>query len=155
MTEYVKVEALISPKYTQKFLIPVDVPYREKTGWKRGVHGRPRTTADSKSQLTNTRIGKLKMRKITDLQRPRPQWQIPAAFMDINNTPQSQMYGINNKNRINERLPEPRYPECFCQLCVRSAWIRSFPSLPVAYPRPQLNISLSYNQTHTLWRPFM
>lgn len=132
LTEYIKVEAHISPKLIQKFVIPVDIPYSEPK--KQRVSRLP---ADDKQSV----IGKIQMRKISDLQKPAPLRICPPVY-HWDRRPRHGSYDI----------PPPVAPPCFCHQCVswNTFYQRSLPCLP---PRP-LNPAVPVLPS-ALWRPFL
>lgn len=138
LTEFIKVEALISPRYTKKFLIPIDIPYTEST-----VRRRKSATGQQLIQ-SQSNIGKIKMRKITDLQRPEAPQRISPDMMA--------WHGRRISANHLRNMSYPPTPTCFCNNCLRNhTGNYSLSSTRPCQPYPRLP---ELDRTN-LWRPFI
>lgn len=150
LTEYIKVEAIIGPKLIQKFVIPVDIPYTEPT--KR----RKVSAAAKKTKLTHqSNIGKIKMRKISDLQKPVPLKMTPPFS--------TSWRGRAHVHDSYASPPARPIPSCFCHQCMgwngythhHSVPCLQRPQYPYPYPGPPAPSCPRNTIENNFWRPFM
>ena len=160
LREYVKVEAIIDPKNIQKFVIPVDIPYTER----RKKRSRRIPNAAEIKNSTSSNIGKIKMRKITELTAPKSLMITPASHRrsSIGSSVSSYQLPLGRVPHIPyhthrdshwARTIEP----CPCPQCVAqfrsysSSWVRPRPPPPAA----PVSIRRYTEQETNFWRPFM
>lgn len=132
--EYVKVEAILDPENIQKFIIPIDVPYTGPSSARMNKRSKqfknPTTTPVIKPPPQQPTIGKIRMRKIAEMQR------VPAIL---------------------SRQPRRRYlhrdlvlaPPCTCYLCRISKYY------PCVRPAPAMPNNPVVAVQSRIWRPFM
>lgn len=146
LTEFIKVEAIISPRHIQKYLIPVDIPYTEPKS------KRPRVQLPDTTGSSN--IGKIKMRKITELQRPETFMITPASSFQAKRDSHHDDYSSLSSSQQHQSV------SCSCQQCIGSGLshhnrpampLVRYPSL-LSYPGPH---SSAGSRSQNFWRPFM